>query len=69
LNGDNSAPNRAPAHEKCARAKTSVEAKQRASIRKKAERHFGAHTSKNPMPFGRKSKWKKKMNGEIVPRD
>lgn len=68
LAGDNSAPNRAPAHERCARVKTAKEATDRASIRKKAERHFGAHTSKNPMPCGRKSKWKKKMNGEVVPR-
>ena len=68
LAGDNSAPNRAPAHAKCARAKTSVEAKERADIRRKAEKHFGAHRSSNPMPCGRKSKWKKKMDGSVVPR-
>ena len=68
LAGDNSAPNRAPAHAKCARAKTAAEATERASIRRKAEKHFGAHRSANPMPCGRKSKWKKKMDGSVVPR-
>jgi 5-methylcytosine-specific restriction endonuclease McrA len=68
LGGSNDLSNRGVAHERCARVKTAKEATERASIRKKAERHFGAHTSKHPMPCGRKSKWKKKMNGEVVPR-
>lgn len=68
LNGDNSAPNRAPAHVKCARKKTASEAALRSKIRNTAEKHFGAKASPNPMPCGRKSKWKKKMNGEVVPR-
>lgn len=68
LNGDNSAENRAPAHVKCARAKTSDEATERAKGRDVAERHFGAKRSKRPMPFGRRSGKKKKMDGSIVDR-
>lgn len=68
LNGDNSAPNRAPAHEKCARKKTATEAALRSKIRNTAEKHFGAKVSSNPMPCGRKSRFKKKMNGQVVER-
>jgi 5-methylcytosine-specific restriction protein A len=69
LAGDNSAENRAPAHVKCARAKTAKEATERAKGRDVAERHFGAKRAKTkPMPGGRRSKWKKKLDGTVVPR-
>lgn len=68
LNGDNSAENRAPAHVKCARAKTSDEATERAKGRDVAERHFGAKQSPRPMPFGRRSRYKKKIDGTIIER-
>lgn len=69
LNGDNSAENRGPAHVKCARAKTAEEATERADGRAVAEQHFGAKRAKTkPMPCGRRSKFKKKMNGEVVER-
>lgn len=69
LSGDNSAENRAPAHEKCARAKTKAEATQRAAGRSKAEKHMGARTPKGaPMPGSRKSPWKRKMDGTVVRR-
>lgn len=68
LDGDNTAPNRAPSHEKCARAKTAGEAATRAKVRTTAEKHFGAKRSSNPMPGGRNSKWKKTMSGKVVPR-
>lgn len=33
-------------------------------------KHIGAQTkSSRPMPCGRKSRWKKTMSGEVVPRD
>lgn len=68
LNGDNSAENRAPAHVRCARTKTAAEATKRAKGRDVAERHFGAKRSKRPMPFGRRSGKKRKMDGSIVDR-
>jgi hypothetical protein len=68
LDGDNSAENRAPAHARCAKEKTAREAKQRHKGRRVAEKHAGAHKPKRPMPFGRGSRFKKKMNGEVVER-
>lgn len=65
LAGDNSASNRAPAHERCAREKTAREAKTRSKGRKVAEKHAGAHRPKGPpMPGSRRSRYKKKMNGK-----
>lgn len=68
LSGDNSAPNRAPAHAKCARDKTSKEAAVRSKIRRTAEKHQGAHRSSSPMPCGRNSSHKRKIGGRVVPR-
>ena len=67
LDGDNSAENRAPAHERCARQKTAKEAGERAKGRSVAEKHFGARV-KSKMPGSRGSKWKKKLSGETVRR-
>ena len=67
LIGDNSAGNLAPAHAKCARAKTSGEATQRSKGRAVAEKHFGARP-KSKWAGCRGSKWKKKLNGETVRR-
>lgn len=65
LNGDNSAPNRAPAHEKCARAKTSGEAEVRSKLRNTAEKHFGAKKKAKgrPMPGTKASGMKHRMDG------
>lgn len=49
LNGDNSAPNRSPAHNKCARAKSGAETTQRAKIRSTAEKHFGAKKQRSSL--------------------
>lgn len=69
LSGTNEFKNRGPAHLKCAQEKTSKEAGERSKVRASAEYHFGAKRAKTkPMPFGRRSKWKKKLNGEIVER-
>lgn len=66
LNGDNSAPNRSPAHERCTRVKTATEAKTRAKIRRTAERLFGAkRAAKRPMDGSKKSRWKKKLDGTV----
>lgn len=69
LDGDNSAENRAPAHVACARKKTAAEATERAKGRSVAEAHFGAKRTKTrPMPCGRRSRFKKKMDGSVVER-
>lgn len=66
--GDNDLDNRAPAHVKCARAKTDQEATERAKGRRVSEKHYGAKRSKRPMPGSRASGWKRKMDGTIVKR-
>jgi len=68
-NGTNDMGNRAPAHEKCARQKTSEEADERAKGQRVAEKHFGAKETKGPpIPGSKRSGWKRKMNGELVRR-
>ena len=40
-----------------------------AKAKRREIKHKGARVqSKRPMPFGRNSKWKKKLNGDVVPR-
>lgn len=67
LKGNNKAPNRSPAHAKCARKKTGKEAGDRSKVRTTAQKHFGAGKSRKspPMPGSRDSKWKRKMNGTM----
>lgn len=68
--GDNSTDNRAPAHEGCARKKTASEAKERAKSRRVAAKHIGAHVKKGPpMPGSKRSKWRKRMNGNVERRE
>jgi hypothetical protein len=67
--GGNEPENRRPAHSACARQKSGAESSERAKIRDTAEKHFGAKRAKTrPMPFGRRSKLKKKMDGTVVER-
>ena len=64
LNGDNSAPNRAPAHEKCARTKSAKETETRSKIRSTAEKHMGAKTIKGRPLLGTKaSGWRHRFKG------
>lgn len=67
-NGTNDFSNRGPAHEKCAREKTSKEATERSQGRKAAEFHFGAKRPKKIMPGSRRSPWKQKADGTWVRR-
>lgn len=69
LGGDNSWENRGVAHVGCAHKKTAKEATERAKGQRIAEKHFGAKKSANPMPCGRRSPFKKKFNGQVVPRE
>lgn len=62
----------APAHagkNSCHAEKTAQEASVRAQVKRGAERHFGVKRSSRPMPFGRNSPLKRKLNGQIVQRD
>jgi 5-methylcytosine-specific restriction endonuclease McrA len=56
------------AHSKCHLIKTKADFGNIAKAKRRESRHIGAKESKTPLPFGKKSKWRKKMDGTIVPR-
>jgi hypothetical protein len=58
-----------PAHVACHREKTKVDVSDMARGRRSNERHFGIRQHGGSMPGSRRSKWKKKMNGETVLRE
>jgi len=60
--------NRKPAHVGCHKVKTKVDAGNRSKTIRRETRHQGGHRSKTPMPFGRGSRLKRKMNGDIIDR-
>jgi 5-methylcytosine-specific restriction endonuclease McrA len=61
--------NMAPAHVKCHRAKTAKDATDTARAKRREASHIGARApSRTPLPFGRKSKLKRKISGEVVER-
>ena len=69
MGGADDDSNRMLAHRKCHSRKTAtcdVPAIARAKRRERA--HIGARKSRNPLPCGRRSAWKKKISGEIVRR-
>ena len=71
LGGGNEEANRAPVHKACADAKTygpEGDLAKAAKAKRQKMAHLGLRQSRNPMPCGKGSKWKKKMSGEVVRR-
>lgn len=69
LGGDNSLDNCVVLCKTCHKAKTTKrDVPTIAKAKRQQAANIGAKTSKKPMPFGRKSKWKRKMDGTIIPR-
>jgi 5-methylcytosine-specific restriction protein A len=71
LGGEDTEANMAPVHEVCAMIKTSGSTGDhaRAAKAKRAKaKHLGIKKSKNPLPGSKGSKWKRKMDGSVVPR-
>lgn len=67
--GSNDLKNRELWCKPCTRPKTAKEATERGKVNRVRDKHIGAPMRKSrPMPFGRDSKLKKKITGEIVPR-
>lgn len=52
----------------CATAKTKVDHSTAAKAKRAKASTLGLKKSKAPMPFGKQSKWKRKMDGTIVKR-
>jgi hypothetical protein len=57
-----------PAHRNCHKGKSKVDAKDRAKAIRRETKHSGGHRSKQPLPGGRNSRWKRKMDGTVVDR-
>ena len=72
LGGADDESNMAPVHEGCALAKTfgkSGDIAKAAKAKRVKTKHLGLKKSKNPLPGGKGSKWKKKIRGGVVVRD
>ena len=52
----------------CATEKTRDDHARAAKAKRVKQRHLGITHSAKPLPCGRNSKWKKKLNGQVVPR-
>jgi hypothetical protein len=60
--------NMRPAHVACHKPKTKSEATARAKAIRRETKHHGGHRSKSPLPGGRDSRLKRKINGDLVDR-
>jgi 5-methylcytosine-specific restriction endonuclease McrA len=68
MGGDNSVDNCRLLCTKCHEEKTASDAGAIAKVKRIRDKRSKALTSRRPMPFGRRSKLKKKISGEIVQR-
>lgn len=69
LGGADDDDNRKPAHRKCHLAKTRQDIKSIRKADRQRARYLGAKTpSRHPLPGGRDSKWKIKLDGTVVER-
>jgi len=48
--------------------KTKQDVAQKSKNARVRSKHLGIHQAKSPLPGSRKSKWKRKVNGTVVPR-
>ena len=69
LGGDESDDNRKPAHVKCHKGKTAEDIGRIRKADRQQARHIGAKArTRNPLPGSRCTRWKKKLDGTVVPR-
>lgn len=70
LGGSDTPDNWAPAHVQCHKVKTRQDMADIGRARRVHAKHIGAKApSRRPLPGGRNSKWKIRMDGTIVPRE
>lgn len=67
--GENRESNLAPALRDAHRKKTAEDVKARAKADRVRKKHLGIKTSRSVVPGSRASKWKKRLDGTVVPRD
>lgn len=69
IGGEDGGDNLVPAHAKCHRRHTAeVSAPRVAKTLRQQAKHLGASRSRTPMPCGRNSALKRRMDGTVVPR-
>ena len=66
MGGADDESNWVPTHVKCHRVKTTEDVGNIAKAKRREARHIGVRVSKSPLPFGRQSKYKRKMDGSVV---
>lgn len=72
LGGEDTEANMGPAHDACAIKKTfgrTGDIAKAAKAKRVKSKHLGIKKSRNSLPGGKESKWKKKIGGGVVPRD
>ena len=69
MGGEDSESNWSPAHVRCHRTKTTDDVGKIAKAKRREARHIGAKVSGTPLPFGKKSPFKRKLDGTVVRRD
>lgn len=68
--GSDTVDNWLVAHRRCHRVHTAtVDAPLIAKVKRIHQRHVGAKKSRSPLPGGKNSLWKKKMDGTVVRRE
>lgn len=67
--GENRESNLAPALKEEHKKKTREDVAQKAKSARVRKKHLGLHKPKSVLPGSRGSKWKRKINGEVVRRD
>jgi 5-methylcytosine-specific restriction endonuclease McrA len=67
--GSNDLSNRALLCVPCAKVKTAKEATDRGKSLRIRDKHLGIKTTKSKMPFGKGSRYKRKLNGAVVLRE
>lgn len=69
MGGADDETNARPAHVSCHKAKTATDKTQIAKANRVRAKHIGARAdSRNPIPGSKSSRWRKKLDGTVVPR-
>jgi 5-methylcytosine-specific restriction endonuclease McrA len=66
LLGADDMSNLAPAHRVCHSPKTAADVASIAKAKRQKIAHIGAYKTRNPIPGSKRSKWKRKINGQVV---
>jgi len=68
LGGEDGGDNLALAHISCHRGKTKEDIRRLSKAKRQNAFHLRGKQSRNPLPFGKSSKLKRKLDGTIIPR-